>query len=173
MTSLLRGRTPLSLIRDLYDRFRGVGAEGIRFCVVGGAGAVLQIGVQDGLHLGIGMGPLTAETVGIIAGMVLTFFGSRYWTFAAKRSHGKEAIRETWQFFFWAILGWGIQEGIQAASYYGLGLKDGISYTLVTCFGIGIATVFRFWAYRTFVFTADKSEATPQPAEDLEPEPAP
>jgi putative flippase GtrA len=162
----------LSLIRDLYSRIRdiaiGIGAEGIRFCIVGGTGAIVQIGIQDLLHLMFGMGPLSAETVGIVAGMILTFFGSRYWTFADKRSHGREFIRETYQFFFWAILGWGIQEGIQAATWYGIGLKSGFAYTVVTCFGIGVATVFRFWAYRKFVFI--NTPAAPVEAESLEPE---
>jgi putative flippase GtrA len=163
----------LSLIRDLYSRFRHIGAEGIKFCVVGGAGAILQFGIQNGLHFEMGVGPLKAEFVGIAAGIVLTFFGNRYWTYAHKRSHGKEFFRETWQFLFWCLLGLGIQEGIQAATYYGLGLKDGISYNVVTALGIGIATVFRFWAYRTFVFTGDNSAPATQPAaEELEPEKA-
>ena len=108
-----------------------------------------------------------------VTGIVLTFFGNRYWTYAHKRSHGKEFFRETWQFLFWCLLGLGIQEGIQAATYYGLGLKDGISYNVVTALGIGIATVFRFWAYRTLVFTGQSLAPVAESAEELEPEPAP
>jgi putative flippase GtrA len=163
----------LSRIRDLYSRFRHIGAEGIKFCIVGGAGAILQLGVQDTLHLTMGVGALTAETIGIIGGIILTFFGNRYWTYAHKRAHGKAFYRETSQFLLWAVIGWAIQEGLQAAVTYGLNLTDGISYTVATCFGIGIATIFRFWAYRTFVFTSDNSVPLPQAAsEELEPEKA-
>lgn len=161
----------MSLIRDLYDRFGHIGAEGLKFCIVGGAGAVVQFAIQDGLHLGMGVGALTAETFGIIGGIILTFFGNRYWTYRAKRSHGKEFIRETWQFLLWAAIGWCIQEGLQAAVTYGLGLTDGISYNIATAFGIGIATVFRFWAYRTFVFVGGE-DLPPVTAEQLEPEQA-
>lgn len=161
----------MSLIRDLYDRFGHIGAEGLKFLVVGGAGFVVQMVVQDGLHFEAGVGPITAQTVGTIGGIILTFFGNRYWTYARKRSHGRAFIRETWQFLLWAVIGWVIQAGLQAAVTYGLGLTDGISYNIATVFGIGIATVFRFWAYRTFVFTGGE-ELPPVTAEQLEPEQA-
>lgn len=167
----------MSLIRDLYSRFAHIGAEGLKFCVVGGVGAIFQLVIQDGLHLEIGIGPLTAETAGIVAGIIVTFLGNRYWTYAHKRSHGKAFIRETWQFMMWAAIGWFIQEGLQAIGYYGLNWRSGLAYTVVTCFGIGVATVFRFWAYRTFVFTGSASAPPPAPAaapveaESLEAEP--
>jgi putative flippase GtrA len=161
----------LSLIRDLYSRFAHLGAEGAKFCVVGGLGAILQFLVQDTLHFKMGVGPLKAEIVGIAGGIVLTFFGNRYWTYRDKRSHGRDFFRETWQFLLWCLLGLGIQIGLQSIATYGLSLKDGISYNLVTAFGIGVATVFRFWAYRTFVFTATQPSAAA--AEELQPEPAP
>jgi putative flippase GtrA len=160
----------LSLIRDLYSRFASIGAEGLKFCVVGGIGAILQFGVQNGLHFKMGVGPLSAETVGIAGGIVLTFFGNRYWTYADKRSHGKDFFRETWQFLFWCLVGLAIQLGLQAVVTYGLNLTDGISYNIATAFGIGIATVFRFWAYRTFVFTGGETVTLPVEAEMLEPE---
>jgi putative flippase GtrA len=160
----------LSLIRDLYSRFAHIGAEGLKFCVVGGFGAILQFLIQDTLHFKLGVGALTAETFGIAAGIVVTFFGNRYWTYADKRSNGREFIRETWQFLLWCLLGLGIQLGLQAIATYSLGFKSGLAYNVVTAFGIGIATVFRFWAYRTFVFTAVKPPAT---AEELQPEPTP
>ncbi|HEV3379519.1 MAG TPA: GtrA family protein [Trebonia sp.] len=159
----------MSLIRDLYSRFAAIGAEGLKFCVVGGFGALLQFLIEDTLHLKMGMGALTAETWGIIAGIILTFFGNRYWTYADKRSHGKEFFRETWQFFLWAVIGWVIQEGLLAAVTYGIGWKGVLAYNAATAFGIGVATVFRFWAYRTFVFTGAPA-TVPVEAESLEPE---
>jgi putative flippase GtrA len=158
----------LSLIRDLYSRFAHIGAEGLKFCVVGGAGAILQFLIQDSLHFKLGMGALTAETIGIVAGIVVTFFGNRHWTYADKRSHGRAFIRETYQFLLWCLLGLGIQLGLQAIATYGLGFKSGLAYNVVTAFGIGVATIFRFWAYRTFVFVAVPSSGA---AEELQPEP--
>lgn len=166
-------RAQLSLIRDLYSRFAHIGVEGLKFCVVGGLGAILQFLIQDSLHFKMGVEALTAEAFGIAAGIVVTFFGNRYWTYAHKRSHGREFFRETALFLFWCLLGLGIQLGLQWIATYGLGLKNGIAYNLVTAFGIGVATIFRFWAYRTFVFTGGKGLPVPVDAEQLQTEPTP
>jgi putative flippase GtrA len=66
-----------------------------------------------------------------------------------------------------SVLGLGIQLGLQAIVTYGLGLKDGLSYNLATVFGIGIATLFRLYAYRTFVFRATTPSG--ESMEQLEP----
>ena len=160
----------MNLIRDLYSRFRHLVHEVLKFGVVGGLGAILQFTVQDTLHFKLGVGALTAEFIGIMGGMVVTFIGNRYWTYRARRSHGKEFVRETVQFFVWCLLGLGIQLGLQAIATYGLGYKSGLAYNLVTAFGIGVATIFRLWAYRTFVFTA--AVPSGEAIEELQPEAA-
>lgn len=159
----------MSLIRDLYTRFGHIGVEGAKFCVVGGAGAVLQFAIQDTLHFKFGTEALTAEAIGIAAGMILTFYGNRHWTYADRRSHGKGIIRETGQFLMWCLFGLGIQLGLQAVATYGFGFKSGLAYNVVTALGIGVATIFRFWAYRTFVFVEKQPSAAA--AEELQPEP--
>ena len=159
----------MSLIRDLYSRFAHIGVEGGKFCVIGGLGAVVQFAIQDTLHFKFGMEALTAESIGIAAGMVLTFFGNRHWTYADRRSHGKGLFRETGQFLMWCLFGLGIQLGLQAVATYGLGFKSGLAYNVVTALGIGVATVFRFWAYRTFVFITVQPSA--DVAEELQPAP--
>jgi putative flippase GtrA len=165
-----RGRSYLKLIRDLYSRFRHLVHEVAKFGIVGASGAVLQFTVQDTLHFRLGVGALSAEFVGIMGGIILTFLGNRYWTYRDRRSHGRESIRESVLFVAMSFLGLGIQLGLQAIVTYGLGLTDGISYNLATAFGIAFATLFRLYAYRTFVFRA----VTPAsgPVEQLEPESA-
>ena len=162
-----RGRNQLSLIRDLYSRFRSLVHEVAKFGIVGATGALVQFGIQNPLHFALGIGALTAETIGIGGGIVVTFLGNRYWTYADKRSSGRAFYRETAQFLLWCLLGLGIQLGLQAIVTYGYDKTDGISYNLATAFGIAFATVFRLWAYRTFVFTATPSG---EAMEELEPE---
>jgi putative flippase GtrA len=160
----------LKFIRDLYSRFRHLVHEVAKFGIVGGLGALLQFVVQDTLHFKFGVGALTAEFVGIMGGIIVTFCGNRYWTYRDRRSHGREFIRESVLFVVMCLLGLGIQLGIQAIVTYGLGLTDGLSYNVATAVGIGIATLFRLYAYRTFVFRA----VTPASGsvEQLEPETA-
>jgi putative flippase GtrA len=45
-----------------------------------------------------------------------------------------------------------IQVGIVDLAYYELGYKSGLAYNLATIIGIGLATLFRLFAYRKFVF---------------------
>jgi putative flippase GtrA len=158
----------LRLIRDLYGRFGHLIHEVAKFGVVGASGALLQFTVQDSLHFGLGMEALTAEAIGIAGGMVLTFVGNRYWTYADRRSHGRELIWESFQFLVWCLLGLVIQLGLQWVVTYGLDAKSGLAYNLATALGIGIATVFRLWAYRTFVFKAVQPSA--EAIEQLQPE---
>jgi putative flippase GtrA len=158
----------LRLIQDLYSRFRDLVHEVAKFGIVGALGAALQFAVQDTLHFDMGMEALTAEAIGIAGGVILTFFGNRYWTYRDRRSHGREFIRETVQFLVWCLLGLGIQLGLQWVVTYGLGHKGGLAYNLATALGIGIATVFRLWAYRTFVFKAVQPSG--EAIEQLEPE---
>jgi putative flippase GtrA len=158
----------LSLIRDLYGRFRHIVHEVAKFGIVGASGALLQFIVQDTLHFELGMEALTAEAIGISGGIVLTFFGNRHWTYADRRSHGREFIWESVQFLVWCLLGLVIQLGLQWFVTYGLGHKSGLAYNLATALGIGIATVFRLWAYRTFVFKAVQPSS--EAMEQLQPE---
>ena len=158
----------MSLIQDLYGRFRHVVHEVAKFGIVGASGALLQFVVQDTLHFELGMEALTAEAIGISGGIVLTFFGNRHWTYADRRSHGKEFIGESLQFLLWCLLGLVIQLGLQWIVTYGLGHKGGLAYNLATALGIGIATVFRLWAYRTFVFKSVQPSG--EAMEQLQPE---
>jgi putative flippase GtrA len=163
-----RGRSQLNLIRDLYSRFHDLIHEFIKFGLVGGLGSVVQLAIQNPLHLGLRMQYLLAEAIGIAAGIVVTFFGNRYWTYRDKRSHGREFFRETTQFLFWCLVGLVIQLGIQLGANSGLNFKSGLAYNVVTVFGIGVAMFFRWWAYRTFVFRAVQPSG--EAVEALEPE---
>ena len=51
------------------------------------------------------------------------------------------------------VVGYVIQVGIVDIAYYGLGYKGGLSYNIATVIGIGLATLFRLFAYRKFVFS--------------------
>jgi putative flippase GtrA len=81
---------------------------------------------------------------------VVTFLGNRHWAFKHRKGAGLK--RETLLFVLLNVVGYGIQVGIVDIAYYGLGYKDGLSYNIATVIGIGLATLFRLFAYRTFVF---------------------
>ena len=141
----------LSLIRDTYFRFQVLVHEVAKFGVVGLIGFVVQLGVQNALHSGAKVGPLISLTVAYIIATAVTFTGNKYWAF--KHRKGKGLGHETTLFVLLNVVGYGIQIGVVAIANYGLGFKDGLSYNIATIIGIGLATLFRLYAYRKFVFS--------------------
>ena len=141
----------MSLIRDTYLRFQVLVHEVAKFGVVGLIGFVVQLGVQNALHSGAGVGPIISLTIAYIIATMVTFVGNRHWAF--KHRKGKGLRRETILFVLLNVVGYGIQVGIVDIAYYELGYRDRLSYNIATVIGIGLATLFRLFAYRKFVFS--------------------
>ena len=155
----------MSLIRDTYRRFQVLVHEVAKFGVVGAVGFVVQLVVQNALHSGAGVGPLTAVVIAYVIATIVTFVGNRHWAF--KHRKGKGLGQEGVLFILLNVVGIFIQVGIVAFVTYGLHMTDKLSYNVATIIGIGIATLFRLFTYRKFVFLAQPSSG---PAEELEPE---
>jgi putative flippase GtrA len=156
----------VSLIRDTYLRFQVLVHEVAKFGIVGAVGFVVQLGVQNTLHSGFGIGPLTALVAAYIVATVVTFVGNRHWAF--KHRKGKGLGQEGLLFILLNVVGIFIQVGVVAFVTYGLHMTDKLSYNVATIIGIGIGTMFRLYTYRKFVFLEQPQEAP----EQLEPEPS-
>lgn len=157
----------MGLIRDTYIRFQVLVHEVAKFGIVGAIGFVVQLGVQNALHSGVGLGPLTALVIAYIIATVVTFVGNRHWAFKHRR--GKGLGREGLLFILLNTVGIFIQVGIVAFVHYGLGMTDTLSYNVATIIGIGIGTMFRLYTYRKFVFLEQVPTVAPEP-ERLQPE---
>jgi putative flippase GtrA len=140
----------LSLIRDYYFRFQVLVHEVAKFGVVGLAGFVVQLSVQNALHSGLKVGAITSVIIAYIVATMVTFVGNRHWAFKHRKGAGLK--RETIVFVLLNCVGIVIQVGIVDLAYYELGYKSGLAYNLATIIGIGLATMFRLFAYRKFVF---------------------
>ena len=155
----------MSLIRDTYLRFQVLVHEVAKFGVVGGIGFVVQLSVQNALHSGAKVGPIISLTVAYMIATVVTFVGNRHWAFRHRK--GKGLKQETVLFVLLNVVGYGIQVGIVAIANYGLGYKDGLSYNIATIIGIGLATLFRLFAYRKFVFSDHQGNGGGEEAGEL------
>lgn len=154
----------MSLIRRYYHRFQVLIHEVAKFLLVGGLGTIIQLGCQNALHLGLGVGPSVAVVGGYAVATVVTFLGNRYWAF--KNRKGKGFGRESGLFIVLNVIGILIQVGMVDIAYYGLDMRDGLSYNVASCIGIVLGTIFRLFTYRKFVFLAP---AAPAETETLEP----
>ena len=156
----------MSLIRDQYARFRVLIHEVAKFGIVGGLAFVLTIILVNVFHSGAGLGPIAAATLANVVATVFAFVGNKFWAF--RHRTGSHLRRETLLFFFFNGVGILITDGVVAAVHYGLGLTDNFSYNVANIIGIGLATLFRLFCYRRWVFLYADGQAPA--AEQLEPE---
>ena len=137
------------MISELYGRFRQLIHEGSKFLVVGGIGAVVTIGGASALQ---GIGQYKAVTISTILATIVTFVGNRHWTF--RHREGQGAAHETTMFF--------MLNGVGLVIYYlciwlikdVAGLKSPLWYLVTLIVGTGLGTLFRFWSYRKWIWTA-------------------
>jgi putative flippase GtrA len=157
----------VSLIRGQYARFRVLIHEVAKFGIVGGLAFVLTIILVNVFHSGAGLGPIAAATLANVVATVFAFVGNKFWAF--RHRTGSHLRRETLLFFFFNGVGILITDGVVAAVHYGFGLTDNFSYNVANIIGIGLATLFRLYSYRRWVFL-HADESGPPAAEQLEPE---
>lgn len=103
--------------------------------------------------------PLTAKVASVTIAMTFAYFANRFWTF---RDRGRTSmVREYVMFVVLNGIGMGIALGCLWFSHYALGLTgalaDNISANVI---GLILGTIFRFWAYRKWVFPEAETEDT-------------
>jgi putative flippase GtrA len=140
--------------RFVPKRFRGIVTEMAKFGAVGLVNTVLDYAV---LNLLLSAGPLKAKVASTVVATTASYLMNRHWTFNTRDRAGLR--REYTLFFALNLVGLVIQLTVLGAAKYGLGFTehgggdDRLALNLFNALGIGVAMVFRFWAYRTFVFT--------------------
>jgi putative flippase GtrA len=155
----------VDLLRDLYTRFKVLIHEVAKFGVVGILAFVITIVGTNVLRYGVGLGPLTSVTIATVVATVFAFLGNKLWAF--RHRNGSHWGRETVLFFVFNGIGLLIQLGVVAAVRYGLGVDDKLSYNVSNIIGIGVATIFRLYCYRRWVFLVADDSLLP---EQLQPE---
>jgi len=156
----------VTLIRDLYARFRVLIHEVAKFGIVGGLAFVLTLVLVNAFHSGAGMGEIAATTLANVLATVFAFVGNKFWAFRHRK--GSHWRRETILFFVFNGIGILITDGVVWLVHSGLGLTDNFSYNVANIIGIGLATLFRLYCYRRWVFLYAEGQAPV--AEQLEPE---
>ncbi len=154
-----------SIAQRLWSRFGHLVRELGKFGVVGGIAFVIDLIIYNLLL--DPLGHLWAKVVSTVIAATLAFIGNRFWTWRGRS--GKRMHREYLLYFVFNALGLGIALLCAWVSHDLLGalwpdifqtrLADNVATQFV---GTAVGTVFRFWAYRTLVFTG-----TIEPAPDL------
>ena len=143
-------------VAGLYDRVRHLIPELAKFGVVGGIGAVIDLGGAAVLHGRYHQEPLTAKAVSISIATVVTYIGSRFWTF--RHRENLPVVRELVLFIVLNGIGLLIAEVVIAVTAYAFGARDQIAYNAASFGGTTLGTIFRYFTYRKWVFLAPAFE---------------
>lgn len=149
----------MRLVRLLPERWQKFLHEALKFGIVGGVNTVINYAVFNALALTVFQGgALKATVVATITATITSYLMNRHWTY---RDRPKTAVRREYVLFFlFNGAGLLIELGVLAAAKYGLGVTSLLALNLAKTMGVLLATLFRFWSYRTFVFQPAPAPAT-------------
>jgi putative flippase GtrA len=145
--------SPLTRLRaGIRERVGHLVHEIAKFGVVGGIAYAVDVGSFSLMrHHWLSDKPITAKVISTVLATAIAYLGNRFWTFRHRDRVGY--AREYAMFFVLNIGGLAIAVGCLWVSHYLLGLRtllaDNISANGV---GLVLGTLFRFWAYRKWVF---------------------
>jgi putative flippase GtrA len=134
-----------------------------RFLLVGGGATVVDVGLFNVLHAVLGVGPLSAKVLSTVAGAAVAFVGNRQWSFPEAQGRVRHQVLAfavvNVASLLLALLPLGVAR-------YVLGLTGVLALNVAgNVVGLVLATAFRFWGYRRWVFPPALAQAAaPAPA---------
>lgn len=142
--------------------------EVAKFGAVGGAGVLVNLGVFNLVRHVSDLPVVRASVIATIVAIVFNYLGFRYWTYRDRDRGGRP--RELMLFLVFSVIGLVIENGVLYLATYGFGWDTPLQSNVFKFVGIGVATLFRFWSYRTWVFRALPSEPGRAPVARHEPD---
>jgi putative flippase GtrA len=152
----------MPVLASLQHEIVRLKAELAKFGVVGGIGAIIDLGGSAYLYGHLHVEALAAKAISIAVATVVTYLGSRFWTFRHRATDN--VGRETSMFIILNVVGLAIAEIVIAATSYGLGLKGHLAYDAASVIGTGLGTIFRYFSYKKWVFLAPETALAPEEA---------
>ncbi|MFF5726697.1 GtrA family protein [[Kitasatospora] papulosa] len=126
--------------------------EVVKFGAVGALGLVVNIAVSNLIWRTTEIPVVRAGLMGTVVAILFNYVGFRYWTYRDRDKTGR--TRELTLFLLFSAVGAVIETGVLYVATYGFGWDSPVQSNMFKILGIGIATLFRFWSYRTWVFRA-------------------
>lgn len=124
----------------------------MKFGLVGVLNTLLNLAVFNALLITVHeVGRVKANFVATAVATVFAYVMSRYWTFKHRPSELSRS-REFLLFGFFNVVGLGIETTLIGGTVYIIGTTAIVAVNIAKIMGLVLGTIFRFWAYRTFVF---------------------
>ncbi|MFF7446153.1 MULTISPECIES: GtrA family protein [unclassified Streptomyces] len=138
----------------------GPGSSGLRrffrevakFGAVGGAGLLVNLLVFNLVRHLTELPVVRASVIATVVAIAFNYVGFRYFTYRDRDKSGR--TKELTLFLLFSAVGLVIENGVLYTATYGFGWDSPLQSNVFKFVGIGIATLFRFWSYRSWVFKA-------------------
>lgn len=145
----------MTRVRGLFGLFW---REVAKFGVVGGIAFVIDSAIYLWLLSGsMGGHPTKAKIISAAVATVFSWLANRYWTFRHRRR--ANMVREVTMFIIMNGIGIAIASACVYVSHWVLGFDSAYAdFIAGSVVGLVLGTIFRFFAYRFWVFTAELDE---------------
>jgi putative flippase GtrA len=138
--------------------------EAAKFGAVGAAGVLVNLLVFNLVRHVTDLPVVRASVIATVVAIAFNYVGFRYFTYRDRDKGGR--TKELTLFLLFSAVGLVIENGVLYTATYGFGWDSPLQSNIFKFVGIGIATLFRFWSYRTWVFRALPSTKTPASGTD-------
>ncbi|MER5293344.1 MULTISPECIES: GtrA family protein [Streptomyces] len=140
---------PPSTVRQRLSRLT---REVAKFGAVGGAGLLVNLAVFNLVRHVTDLQVVRASVIATIVAIAFNYVGFRYFTYRDRDKSGR--TREMSLFLLFSAVGLVIENGVLYTATYGFGWDSPLQSNIFKFLGIAVATLFRFWSYRSWVFRA-------------------
>ncbi|AUH42685.1 GtrA family protein [Streptomyces sp. CMB-StM0423] len=122
------------------------------FAVVGGIGVLVNLAVFNLVRNSTELPVVRCSMISTAVAIIFNYIGFRYFTY---RDRDKtRPPREFTLFLVFSAAGLVIENGLLYVATYGFDWDTPLQSNIFKFLGIGVASLFRFWSYRSWVFRA-------------------
>lgn len=152
-------------MKSVYVTFETLIHEIAKFGVVGAINYGVDVGIFNALVVGpLDNKPITAKAASTLVAATLSYFMNRHWTW---RHRARTSLaREYGMFIVLSAVALGITLGCLGFGEYVLHQHSLLARNIWgNIVGVGVATVWRFWSFKRWVFLEADEQATEDAAE--------
>ncbi|MGW7072245.1 GtrA family protein [Streptomyces sp. NPDC054855] len=149
----------------LRVRLEQLAREVAKFGAVGALGTLVNFSVSNLLWHTTDLQAVRANVIATVVAIAFNYVGFRYFTYKDRDKSSR--TKELTLFLVFSAVGLVIENGVLYAAIYGFDWDSPLQRNVFKFVGIGIATCFRFWSYRTWVFKALPARETVARAESF------
>ncbi|MFL5999446.1 MAG: GtrA family protein [Streptomyces sp.] len=150
----------------LPSRWGKLYREIAKFGMVGASGFIVNLAVFNLVRTVTDWQTVRASVLATVVAILSNYLGLRYFAYRNREQEDRNSRRkELTLFLIFSAIGLVIENSVLYVTTYGLGWDGTLATNVSKFLGIGVATLFRFWSYRTWVF---RTAGSREPADSLQ-----